>query len=123
MSQRESIENTRGAKRISTKWRKNFRIHYRYDEFIQKCLNKCRIDKDFDVGTKSTKLLDTIVREWFEMKTIEEFCKEDPDLRIQIRKQKEKELWMDFLFDTCDMREIDALRHACEDLLSLKEHK
>ena len=119
MSQRKIVSDTKRG-RVSTKYRRRFRLHYRYDDFQQKCFNKYRIDNDLDVGTKTTKLLDGILSEWFEMKTIEEFGREDPDLLIQIRKQKERTLLIDALYDNCSFREIEALRRACEDVLSLK---
>ncbi len=118
MSQRKIVSDTKRG-RISTKYRKNNSVFFRYGDFIKQCLEKYRIDHDLD-PTKTPKLIEGIIREWFELRTIQEFCDEDPDLAIQIRKQKEKQLLIDILYDNCDMREIEALRRACEDILSLK---
>ena len=113
MSQDENLSNTK--RRISTKYPKTHKMYIiRYSDFIQQCLTKYRIDNDLDVGTKTPKLLDGIVIEWFEMETLEEFGREDPDLVIKLRKEKDKTKWIDIIYDMdCDIGEIRALRGAC----------
>ena len=117
MSRDENLSNTK--RRISTKYPKTKDVHYRYGDFQEKCLNKYRIDNDLDVGTKTSTLLDGILSKWFEMETIKEFQREDPDLMIKMKREEDKQQWIDFLYDCCDEGEIRVLRSACD---ALKEY-
>jgi hypothetical protein len=112
----ETDENKKRC-RISTKYPKNHSMFFRYDEFIQQCLNKYRIDRHLDIGTKNSKLLDGIVREWFENETIKEFQREDPDLMIKMKNQENKQVWIDYIYEHCHEGEIRALRSACDSIL------
>ena len=62
-------------------------------------------------------LLEGIVKEWFEMKTIQEFGREDPDLMIKMKREEDKQLWIDFIYDHCNTKEIHALMCACGSIL------
>lgn len=123
MSRREIISATKRG-RVSTKYRKNHKMFFRYSDFIQQCLTKYRIDNDLDVGTKNSKLLEGIVRAWFEMETIKEFQREDPDLAIQMRKHEDRTQWIDIIYDMeCDIGEVRALRGACDFIIDYRDGK
>jgi hypothetical protein len=121
MSQEENLSNTK--RRISTKYRKNYRLEFRYDDFIQQCLMKYRMENGLDF-TKNPKLLDGIVREWHEMKTIKEFQRDDPDLAIQMRKHEDRTQWINIIYDMkCDLGEMRALRGACDFIIEYRDNK
>jgi len=124
MSRDELLINKKRQQRISTKYPKTHKMFFRYSDFIQQCLIKYGIDRGLDAGTKAPKLLEGIVREWFEMKTIEEFQREDPDLEIQMRKEKDKTQWIDFIYDVdCDIGEMRALRGALDFIIEYRDNK
>ena len=116
MSREENLSNTK--RRISTKYPKQEKVYYRYGNRQEQALQRYKLKHGLLMDdTKITKLLDGILDEWFEKETIEEFCQEDPDLRIQMRKEKNKQLWIDFIYDCCDRTEIRALFSACGSIL------
>jgi hypothetical protein len=117
MGRGETTQNTK-RRRISTKYRKKYRLEFRYDDFIKQCFTKYMIEHGLDVETtKTTKVLDAIVREWFENETIKEFQREDPDLMIKMKNQENKQLWIDYIYEHCNKGEIYALRSACDSIL------
>ena len=122
MSRDELVINKK--RRVSTKYPKTKDVHYRYGDFQEKCLNKYRIDNDLDVGTKTSKLLDGILSKWFEMETLEEFGRDDPDLAIKMRKEKNKTKWIDIVYDIdCDLGEMRALRGALDFMIEYRDNE
>ena len=120
MSRDELLVNKK--RRISTKYPKTKDVHYRYGDFQEKAFNKYRIDNDLD-ATKTTKLIDGIISEWFEMKTIQEFQREDPDLAIQMRKHEDRTQWIDIIYDMdCDIGEMRALRGALDFMIEHRDN-
>ena len=123
MSQGKVISTTKRAQRISTKYPKNNVMFFRYSDFVQQCLLKYRMENGLDFAT-NPQLLEGIIKEWFEMKTIQEFQKDDPDLMIKMKKQEDKTYWIDYIYDNeCNIGEIRALRGACNFIIDYRENK
>ena len=116
MSQEENLSIKK--RRISTKNPKTRDVHYRYSDFIHRCLTEFRIEWSLEPDTTTSRLITGIIMDWFRMKNIELF-REKPDLMVNLENEKDKTKWIDIIYDHDNADELDTLRQACDDILEL----